>query len=137
MPRRKPGRPTAKRAVDASPCESQEAGCELSELFRLLGRAHVLDILHVLTEEGGGPRRFVDLQHRLHLSPNTLSDRLKELVAAGLATRTAYNEIPPRVDYEATEKARAFRPVFHELADWARRHNLSAEPPAAAPEARA
>ncbi len=100
----------------------------MRELFRLLGKAHVLDVLHVVVLEGGGPKRFVDLQERLKLSPNTLSERLRELVGAGLLTRTAYPEIPPRVDYEATPKARDLRRVFEALDRWASSHDLGPVP---------
>lgn len=102
-----------------------ERGCRLGDLFRVLGKAHVLDILYVvMNEPGGRPRRFVDIQNRLRISPNTLSERLRELVEAGLLTRTAYNEIPPRVDYAATDKARDLEPVFETLKVWAGKHNL-------------
>jgi len=108
-------------------CEDGDVGCEVGELFHTLGKTYVLEILHMFLEEGGGPRRFVEIQTRLKMSPNTLSDRLKDLVGAGLLSRTAYNEIPPRVDYEGTPKALDLRPVFDSLRDWATRHNLSPE----------
>jgi len=94
----------------------------------------MLDILHIFHEDPS-PHRFVDIQERLHLSPNTLSERLRDLVEAGLLTRAAYNEIPPRVDYQATEKALALAPVFESLQAWATEHDLKravVEPPIAA-----
>ncbi len=103
-------------------------GCEVADLFRLLSKAHMLDTLHALIQPSQGPLRFVDLQQQLGISPNTLSERLKVLVATGLVTRTAYNEIPPRVDYEATPKGRDLWPVFDDLQAWARTHHLAAEP---------
>lgn len=104
-----------------------EGGCRIGDLFRLLGKSHVLDILYVFhTSEG--PRRFVDLQKELRMSPNTLSERLKELVEAGLLTRTAYNEIPPRVDYAATQKMKELQPVFESLGAWAQRNRLEPAP---------
>ena len=108
-------------------CADGDAGCEIGELFHTLGKTYVLEILHVFLQEGGGPRRFVELQTRLKMSPNTLSDRLKDLVDAGLLSRTPYNEIPPRVDYDATPKTYDLRPVFDSLRDWAAKHNLSPE----------
>ncbi len=98
----------------------------------------MLDILHIFQSEPT-PHRFVDIQERLHLSPNTLSERLRELVKAGLLTRTAYNEIPPRVDYMATEKALALAPVFESLTTWATAHDLRPIParPSAAVQPRA
>ncbi len=107
---------------------SEEAGCQIGDLFHTLGKTYVLEILHVFLEEGGGPRRFVELQTRLKMSPNTLSDRLKDLVEAGLLSRTPYNEIPPRVDYDATAKTYDLKPVFESLRDWAARHDLHPDP---------
>lgn len=104
------------------------SGCAVTDLFRVLGKAHMLDILYVLTRDGAGPLRFVDIQKRLGLSPNTLSERLKDLVEAGLVTRTAYNEIPPRVDYQATRKAADLSAVFDSLQTWATRYSLKPEP---------
>ena len=119
----------ATRAVTA--CEDGSEGCEIGELFHVLGKTHVLDILHLFIQDGAGPRRFVEIQTRLGMSPNTLSDRLKDLVEAGLLSRTVYNEIPPRVDYEATAKANDLGPVFESLRGWAAKHTLKPEPPKA------
>ena len=90
----------------------------------------MLPILHIFNSEPG-PHRFVDIQRRLHLSPNTLSERLKDLVRAGLATRVAFNEIPPRVDYQATAKALELAPVFARLESWAAKNNLRGDRPGA------
>lgn len=132
MPRTKAVRP----AGDPAPCDTADRGCEIGDLFRLLGKTHVLNILYLFTQEDrGAPRRFVDVQHRLRLSPNTLSERLKELVAAGLLSRTAYNEIPPRVDYQATRKALELDKVFDALRSWAAQNDLQPEPGASAAQA--
>ena len=113
-------------------CEDAR-GCEVSELFHILGKTYMLDVVHLFLQDGAGPRRFVEIQSRLRMSPNTLSERLKDLVGAGLLSRTAYNEIPPRVDYEATSKALDLRPVFDSLLEWADRHTLKPEPAPKAP----
>lgn len=105
----------------------ETGGCRLTELFQVLGKAHMLDVLHIFHSDPT-PHRFVDIQERLRLSPNTLSERLRDLVDSGLLTRTAYNEIPPRVDYQATEKALALAPVFESLQAWATEHNLHRAP---------
>jgi DNA-binding HxlR family transcriptional regulator len=97
--------------------------CEVTELFRLLGAPYVLDILH-FTLARGGPSRFKDLQEGLGISPNTLTERLKGLVAAGLLERQAFSEIPPRVEYRASPKATELWPVFDTLNAWSKRHDL-------------
>jgi hypothetical protein len=40
------------------------------------------------------------------------------MVADGLLTRQRYREVPPRVDYELTERARELTPVLGALARW-------------------
>ncbi len=67
----------------------------------------------------GGPRRFVELQRTLPgISTEQLRSRLNRMVADGLLTRQRYREVPPRVDYELTERARALLPVIGALSRW-------------------
>jgi DNA-binding HxlR family transcriptional regulator len=66
-----------------------------------------------------GPRRFVELQRVLPgISTEQLRSRLNRMVADGMLTRQRYREVPPRVDYELTERARELAPVLGELARW-------------------
>jgi DNA-binding HxlR family transcriptional regulator len=66
-----------------------------------------------------GPRRFVELQRVLPgISTEQLRSRLNRMVADGLLTRQRYREVPPRVDYELTERARELVPVIAELSRW-------------------
>jgi len=55
------------------------------------------------------------------LSQRLLSERLKELEAEGLVTRTVYPETPVRIEYSLTEKGRDLAPVLSELHRWADR----------------
>jgi DNA-binding HxlR family transcriptional regulator len=69
-----------------------------------------------------GPRRFVELQRVLPgISTEQLRSRLNRMVADGLLTRQRYREVPPRVDYELTERARDLLPVVGALARWGAR----------------
>src|SRR6202790_5528715 len=66
-----------------------------------------------------GPRRFVELQRVLPgISTEQLRSRLNRMVADGMLTRKRYREVPPRVDYELTERARDLMPILGELARW-------------------
>jgi DNA-binding HxlR family transcriptional regulator len=66
-----------------------------------------------------GPRRFVELQRVLPgISTEQLRSRLNRMVADGMLTRQRYREVPPRVDYTLTERARELIPVLGELARW-------------------
>jgi hypothetical protein len=52
------------------------------------------------------------------ISTEQLRSRLNRMVADGLLTRQRYREVPPRVDYELTERARQLMPVVGALARW-------------------
>lgn len=119
-------RPVKIAATPKATPKGAPEGCQIGELFRLLGEPHVLDLLYILVSEGR-PKRFLELQNDLRMSPNTLTSRLKSLASAGLVTRRAFSEIPPRVEYEATAKARELHVTFASLSDWTNRHDLRPE----------
>jgi DNA-binding HxlR family transcriptional regulator len=74
-----------------------------------------------------GPRRFVELQRVLPgISTEQLRSRLNRMVADDMLTRKRYREVPPRVDYELTPRARDLLPVLSELAQWGYRWAWSA-----------
>ncbi len=52
------------------------------------------------------------------ISTEQLRSRLNRMVADGLLTRQRYREVPPRVDYELTDRARDLVPVLGALARW-------------------
>lgn len=52
------------------------------------------------------------------ISTEQLRSRLNRMVADGMLTRKRYREMPPRVDYELTERAGELAPVLGELARW-------------------
>ena len=75
--------------------------------------------LLIIRDLAGGPRRFVELQRVLPgISTEQLRSRLNRMVADGLLTRQRYREVPPRVDYELTERSRELMPVLGALARW-------------------
>jgi DNA-binding HxlR family transcriptional regulator len=75
--------------------------------------------LLIVRDLAAGPRRFVELQRVLPgISTEQLRSRLNRMVADGLLTRQRYREVPPRVDYELTERARDLLPVIAALGRW-------------------
>src|SRR5947209_6093643 len=75
--------------------------------------------LLIVRDLAAGPRRFVELQRVLPgISTEQLRSRLNRMVADGMLTRKRFREVPPRVDYELTERARELMPVLGELARW-------------------
>lgn len=53
------------------------------------------------------------------ISQKMLSVTLKSLEADGLVKRTVYPQIPPKVEYELTERGRSLLPHLHQLVSWA------------------
>jgi DNA-binding HxlR family transcriptional regulator len=75
--------------------------------------------LLIVRDLAAGPRRFVGLQRALPgISTEQLRSRLNRMLADGMLTRKRYREVPPRVDYELTERARDLMPILGELARW-------------------
>jgi DNA-binding HxlR family transcriptional regulator len=67
-----------------------------------------------------GPARFTELRDALPgISAHTLTSRLRRFEDNGLATRTVYAEIPPRVVYELTDLGRGLHPVLDSMNAWA------------------
>lgn len=75
--------------------------------------------LLIVRDLAAGPRRFVELQRVLPgISTEQLRSRLNRMVADGLLTRQRYREVPPRVDYELTQRSQQLLPVLGALARW-------------------
>jgi len=65
-----------------------------------------------------GVSRFDELQERLGISRNILSQRLNRLVEAGVLVKVPYSEHPPRFDYRLTDKGRDLWPVLTAMRQW-------------------
>jgi DNA-binding HxlR family transcriptional regulator len=89
--------------------------------------------LLIVRDLAAGPRRFVELQRVLPgISTEQLRSRLNRMVADGLLTRERYREVPPRVDYELTDRAAELMPILGALARWG--HDWAWSPPRPAEE---
>ncbi|MFD2469321.1 winged helix-turn-helix transcriptional regulator [Amycolatopsis silviterrae] len=71
-----------------------------------------------------GSLRYSDLQASvLGISQRMLTQTLKHLERDGLITRTAYAEVPPRVEYALTDLGRSLIDAVRAMADWAVAHH--------------
>jgi len=85
----------------------------------LVGRRWTGAILMVLLQ---GASRFTDIVHAVPgLSDRLLSERLKELEAEGIVSRTVHPETPVRIEYQLTEKGRDLSGVAEAVTGWATR----------------
>ena len=101
--------------------------CRYGRLLEVLGKPHTLGILYSIISTRS-PWRFTQLQKHLELQPKTLAMRLQELVKFGLVARRSYNEIPPRVDYQLTQKGRDLGKLFNELQAWTSKYDNIEQP---------
>lgn len=77
----------------------------------------------ILTALEGGPMRFTALhEHVPGISQRMLGQTLRALTRDGLATRTAYPEVPPRVEYELTDLGRSLASAVDHLVGWVKQH---------------
>ncbi len=87
-----------------------------------------------------GRARFTDLAGSIPgLSDRMLSERLKELEAAGIVTRTVAATTPVRIEYHLTERGHALNAVVQAVSQWAElwlphdeaaAEDVTAQPPA-------
>jgi DNA-binding HxlR family transcriptional regulator len=108
----------AKRDRARDECASADAA--LVRAFDLLGKRWTGVVLGTLR---GGPGGFRALARAIDgISDSVLSDRLAELSAAGLVTRTVSEGPPVTVRYSLTAAGRALLPALEQITRWARRH---------------
>jgi DNA-binding HxlR family transcriptional regulator len=92
--------------------------CPLGGVMDLLSRRYAMQVVCVVGAIG--PARYGEIEETFgEVSSSTLSTRLDDLVEAGLLSREQYAEIPPRVEYELTEKGDELRERLDPLLEWA------------------
>ncbi|MHB1709427.1 MAG: winged helix-turn-helix transcriptional regulator [Thermoplasmataceae archaeon] len=85
--------------------------------YNRLFKAWTLSVLHGIGLSE--PVRFNELKRRIpNISSSSLSDRLSDLVDAGIITRTVTPGTPPSVHYSFSEKGRELRAILGDLDSW-------------------
>jgi DNA-binding HxlR family transcriptional regulator len=74
-------------------------------------------------------RRFDDLQARLGIAPNILTDRLTRLVASGVFSRVQYQSSPDRFEYRFTPMGRDLYGPMIVMLHWGDRWLSAGKPP--------
>lgn len=91
--------------------------CALQGALNSIGGKWKLPILCSLTANGDS--RYNELLKNIHGISNTmLSKTLREMEEDGLVIRSEYLEVPIRVEYGLTEKARQLQPILTDLIQW-------------------
>jgi len=89
---------------------------------RALDRVGERWALMIVRELMLGPKRFTDLRTGLpHVSPDVLSQRLRDLEEAGVLKKRTLPPPAPAKVYELTEWGKELEPVLHALGRWGAR----------------
>jgi DNA-binding HxlR family transcriptional regulator len=92
----------------------------IEDMCKVLGRRWTVLILSNLHTKD--TVRFNELKRSLTgISSAVLSNRLLEMDREGLISKKIYPEIPPKVEYRLTERARELGVILKDLGRWAGR----------------
>ncbi|MBB3610588.1 DNA-binding HxlR family transcriptional regulator [Rhizobium sp. BK602] len=101
---------------------------EMRRAFALLSGKWKLEIMWLLNQR---VYRFGELRKAIPgITQHMLTAQLRELEADGLVSRTVFAEVPPRVEYEITPKARGLGPTMEALTLWWQTYGSSVAPKA-------
>jgi DNA-binding HxlR family transcriptional regulator len=94
--------------------------CPIYNTFDLVGKKFTILILRDMMLYG--KTRFNELLDSVEdVNSKTLSLRLREMERDGLIKRHVHDEMPLRVEYELTEKAKHLRPILEQMGEFSAR----------------
>jgi DNA-binding HxlR family transcriptional regulator len=96
------------------------ADCPVEAALDVIGGKWKSILLFRIMEQ---TRRFNELRRLIPgVTQRTLTNQLRDLERDGLIHRKVYAEIPPKVEYSATELGQSLTPVLEALATWSEDH---------------
>ena len=92
-------------------------GCGLKKVIDIVGGKWKIMILCVIDKDE--VVRYGELRRAVYGITNTmLAQSLKEMESDGMVIRKQYDEMPVRVEYTLSEKAKSLIPILLELKKW-------------------
>jgi DNA-binding HxlR family transcriptional regulator len=90
--------------------------CPVTATMELIGGKWKILVLHLINND---INRFGKMSMMLKdISKQMLTTQLRELENDGLIARTIFPEIPPRVEYNLTERGKSLLPIIESMKDW-------------------
>ena len=94
--------------------------CPIRNILARICDKWSLLVIYTLDKAGKETVRFKELQREIpDISQKMLTVTLRTLEDDGYVTRTVYPEVPPRVEYALTGRARSLLPHINALIEWA------------------
>ena len=110
---------TPKRSKQAKKRQTTFANvpCPMPDIAQLIGGKWKLIVLQILIFQG--MKRFNEMRRLIPgITQTMLTNQLRALERDGLVTRKIYPEVPPRVEYTATQRALDLEKMFLEMHAW-------------------
>lgn len=93
--------------------------CPVRNILARLCNKWSLLVIYILDRSGKENMRFMELKQQMpDISQRMLTMTLRTLEEDGYITRTIFSEIPPRVEYSLTERAKSLKPILDSLLQW-------------------
>ena len=94
--------------------------CPIRNILSRLCDKWSLLVIYSLNKAGKETIRFKELQRTIpDISQKMLTVTLRTLEEDGYVNRTVFPEVPPRVEYTLTERAKSLLPHINSLISWA------------------
>lgn len=94
--------------------------CPIRNILARISDKWSLLVIFTLEKEEKAAVRFKELQRAIpDISQKMLTVTLRTLEEDGYVTRTVYPEVPPRVEYVLTARAKSLLPLVNALIEWA------------------
>ncbi|WMT30095.1 winged helix-turn-helix transcriptional regulator [Bacillus aerius] len=88
--------------------------------FEIIGRKWKYDMLCHLTQ---GKKRMSEKKRLMpNITRKMLAQQLRELENDGMINRSAYEQVPPKVEYELSEYGQSLERILNALCDWGAAH---------------
>jgi DNA-binding HxlR family transcriptional regulator len=115
--------------------EYTPANCHARDILARIGDKWSVSVIHMLGD--ARTLRFNELRTGIDgISQRMLTVTLRGLERDGLVERTAYPEVPPRVEYTLTPLGATLRQLVRALVDWSGAHLTEVDTARAAYDAR-
>lgn len=91
--------------------------CPIQATFTDIGGKWKMLVLWYLRKQ---TLRYGEIRRNIpEVSDRMLARSLRELETAGFVVRTAFPEVPPRVEYNLTDRGQSIVPIIDQLVMWA------------------
>ena len=103
--------------------QSIVSDCPITSTFRAVGGRWKLVIIWHLRR---GALRYGMLKKAIpRVSEKMLTQQLKALTRDGWIARNDFGELPPRTEYQLTQRGKSFIPILEQVYDWGIEHGIA------------